>query len=239
MTKFNINVDAAVVMTNKLEKLHRSALPVAVRRSLDSAAFDVKQRTLLSTTKTIFTERRKNFFKATSRVKKAKGFNIKTMHSTVGFVGAEKNQAVDDLEKQERGGSIGGRSFVPLRSARKGDSDKGVVETKYRTTKFKNVIRAGKQKGGSKGVRFIKAAMKAGKGGNVIGQNGILFRITKMNKSAKKFKFKSKAIYDFKKGRKPRVKATHFMKKSTLKTSKMIPKFFNIEGRKQIKRLLG
>jgi hypothetical protein len=237
MAQFNINTDAAVVMTNKLEKLHRSALPVAIRRTLDNAAFDVKTRTLLGVTTKTFVNRKKNFFKAKSRVVKAKGFNVSSMKSTVGFIDGDE-QAVDDLEKQERGGSIKGRSFVPLNTARKGGTNKGEVENKYRTTKFKNVIRAGKQKGGSRGARFIKAAMKAGKGGNVIGQNGILFRVTKMNKSAKKFKFKARAIYDFKKGRSPRIKATHFMQRSQNKSAKMIPRFFNIEGKKQIKRLM-
>ena len=239
MAQFNINMDAAVVMTNKLEKLHRSALPVAVRETLNSAAFDVKQRSLLQTTSKTFEQRKKTFFKAKSRVVKAKGFNVKTMHSTIGFIDGDKNQAVDDLEKQERGGHIKGRSFVPLKGARKGNSNKGLVEAKFRTTKFKNVIRAGKQKGGSKGARFIKAAMKAGKGGNVIGQNGILFRVTKMNKSAKKFKFKAKPIYDFRKGRAAKIKSTHFMKRSQSQSARLIPRFFNIEGKKQIKRLFS
>lgn len=236
-TAFNINTDAAVVMTNKLEKLHRSALPVAIRRTLDGAAFDVKKRTLLSTTEKTFEQRKKTFFKAKSRVFKAKGFNVKTMKSTIGFIDGDE-QAVDDLEKQEKGGKIGGRSFVPLKSARKGGTNKGLVENKYRTTKFKNIVRAGKQKGGSRGARFIKAAMKAGKGGNVIGQNGILFRITKMNKSKKKLKFKSVAIYDFKKGRSPQIKATHFMERSATKSQKMIPRIYQVEGMKQIKRLM-
>lgn len=238
MAQFNINMDAAVVMTNKLEKLHRSALPVAVRSTLNSAAFDLKQKSLLQVTSKTFEQRKKTFFKATSKVKKAKGFDVKTMASVVGFIGGDKNQAIDDLEAQERGGHIKGRSFVPLKGARKGNSNKGLVEAKFRTTKFKNVIRAGKQKGGSKGARFIKAAMKAGKGGNVIGQNGILFRVTKMNKSAKKFKFKAKPIYDFKKGRSAKIKSTHFMKRSAIMSSKKLVKFFNIEGRKQINRLM-
>jgi len=68
MPQFNINTDAAVVMTNKLEKMHRSALPVAIRRTLDSASFDVKQRSLLLNTEKTFEQRKKTFFKATSRV---------------------------------------------------------------------------------------------------------------------------------------------------------------------------
>lgn len=118
MAQFNINTDAAVRWTNKLEKLHRSALPVAIRNTLNSAAFDVKQKTLLTETSSEFVNRNKTFFKAKSRVLKAKGFNTKTMSASVGFIGADKNQAVEDLEKQERGGQIGGRAFIPIDTAR-------------------------------------------------------------------------------------------------------------------------
>ncbi|MBL4809315.1 MAG: hypothetical protein JKY43_04565, partial [Phycisphaerales bacterium] len=44
--EFNVNTDAVVSLTNKLEKLHKSAFPVAVRGTLNSAAFDVKQKSM-------------------------------------------------------------------------------------------------------------------------------------------------------------------------------------------------
>jgi len=49
--QFNINTDAAVVLTNELEKLHRSRLPNAIRGTLNSVAFDVKKHTLHKITK--------------------------------------------------------------------------------------------------------------------------------------------------------------------------------------------
>ena len=49
----NVNTDAVVALTNKLEKLHRSAFPVAVRSTLNSAAFDMKKDTILKSAKTI------------------------------------------------------------------------------------------------------------------------------------------------------------------------------------------
>lgn len=42
--QLNVNTDATVALTNKLEKLHKSAFPVAVRSTLNSAAFDMKKR---------------------------------------------------------------------------------------------------------------------------------------------------------------------------------------------------
>jgi len=234
--KIDINADASVVFANKLEKIHRAALPNAVRSTLNSVAFDVKKKTMPSQAKKIFEERRANFFKGTSKVEMARGWNINEMSSVVGFVGAEKNQAVEDLEKQERGGSIDGRSFVPLPAARIGENDSNAVHAKYRTKNFKNIVRAGKQRGGSTGVRFIKAAIKAGKGGNVIGQNGLLYRVLKIN--SRSHTFKLRAIYTFKKGRSVKIKPTGFMKKASQISHPKMNRMFEIEAKKQIKKFM-
>tara|TARA_R110002167_G_scaffold110087_4_gene280357 strand:+ start:18441 stop:19124 length:684 start_codon:yes stop_codon:yes gene_type:complete len=226
MAQFNINTDAAVVMTNKLEKLHRSALPVAIRRTLDGAAFDVKQRTLLSTTAKTFENRKKTFFKSKSRVFKAKGFNVKTMKSMIGFIDGDK-QAVDDLEKQERGGSIRGRTFIPLDSARISNSLKKNVRKKNRISGIRDVERIRKKK------NFHKVVNKVGVGGHVIYKH-TLFEISRINRG----KIKLKGLFSFQKTRSARVKATHFMQRSANQSARKIPSIFNIEGKKQIKRLM-
>lgn len=214
-------------MTNKLEKLHRSALPVAVRNTLNSAAFDVKQRSLLSTTKKEFEERRKNFFKANSRVRKAKGFDIRTMKSMIGFINAEKNQAVDDLEKQEKGGRIKGRSFIPMDTARISNSLKKNVRKPNRITNIRAIDRIRSKK------NFHKIVRKVGVGGHIIYKN-TLFEIKKINRG----KIKLKPLFSFQKGREANIKATHFMKRSSMESTKRIARFYNIEGKKQIKRLM-
>ena len=81
----NINSNAVVSYTNTLEKLHKSAFPVAIRETLNSAAFDVKKNTMPLSAKKSFIERQPTFFKANSKVDKATGFNTSTMKSTVGF----------------------------------------------------------------------------------------------------------------------------------------------------------
>ena len=228
MTQFNINMDAAVVMTNKLEKLHRSALPVAVRETLNSAAFDVKQRSLLQTTSKTFEQRKKTFFKAKSRVVKAKGFNVKTMHSTIGFIDGDKNQAVDDLEKQERGGHIKGRSFIPMDTARISNSLKKNVRKKARITNIRNIDRIKKKKD------FHRVVNRVGVSGHIIYKK-TLFEIKKINRG----KIKLKPLFSFQKGRAAKIKSTHFMKRSQSQSARLIPRFFNIEGKKQIKRLFS
>lgn len=229
--KIDIDSDAVVKFTGKLERIHRSALPNVIRTTLNSAAFDVKKNTMPDETKRTFVNRNKTFFSANSRVQMAKGFDIKTMHSTVGFINGESNQAIRDLESQERGGSIGGRSFVPLKGARESGDYNKKVENKYRTTKFKNVVRASREKG-NKGQRIIKAAFKAGRGGNIISQNGIVFRVVGLKKKGEKIKLK--AIYSFRKGRTPKIKATHFMQKSSTKSSQKIDQFYIKEAKKRL-----
>ena len=238
-TAFNINTDAAVVMTNKLEKLHRSALPVAIRRTLDGAAFDVKKRTLLSTTEKTFEQRKETFFKAKSRVFKAKGFNVKTMKSTIGFIDGDE-QAVDDLEKQEKGGKIGGRSFIPLDSARTSNILSKNVRKKDRISGIKGIVDSRKAKGVNKRQKFVKSVYYAGRGGYILAEweeKQVLWRVNSLRKT-KSGSFKLTALFSFEKGRDAMVKATHFMERSATKSQKMIPRIYQVEGMKQIKRLM-
>ena len=110
--QLNVNTDAVVAFTNKLEKLNRSAFPVAVRTALNSAAFHMKKDAIINSAKDNFIQRKPSFFKANSKVLPANGFDVNTMQSKVGFTG--NSQAVEDLEQQEQGGTIKGRSFLSI-----------------------------------------------------------------------------------------------------------------------------
>ena len=241
MATLNINTDEVVRWTNKLEKMHRSALPLAIRGSLNSAAFDVKQKTMPSTSK-VFTNRSKNFFKANSSVLMAKGFKAKSMQAMVGFTSARlkggDNFAVKDLEQQERGGKIGGKSFIPSDEARGGSNTKAVKPIN-RLSAITNIINA-KNFRGNKKQRLIRAIHRAGKGGYVLGSaisgENTLFRVKSLNK---KGAFKLTPLYDFKKGRKVSVTGTGFMRIASLKSGRKIESFYIKEAKKQIKRLTG
>lgn len=214
--------------------MHRSALPVAVRTSLNSVAFHVKQRTMLAESQKQFTNRNKTFFKANSRVKQAKGFKISTMNSTVGFVGAKQNQAVDDLEKQERGGTIGGRAFIPIDTGRVGNSNNKNVRKANRLRSKRNPgginIRAIDKIQSKKS--FFKGVAKAGIGGHII-YKGTLFKVKKIQRG----KIKLLPLFSVEKNRKVRVSNTFFMKRSSLMSMKKMDSFFIKEAQKQIKRL--
>lgn len=246
--QLNINTDAAVKFTNKLEKISRSALPVTVRQTLDGAAFDVKKNTMPNTAKGTFTQRKANFFKANSKVEKASGFNISTMRSTVGFKpNTNKTQkAVEELEQQERGGKIKDRDFVAMDSARaSGKHDKNVraVNTLSKLA-LKNRIDAKTVKGTSNKQKFIRAAFKAAQTnalvvGNFKTKQGgyTVSRIDSLSSNAKsrKLEIKRTPLYNLKNGRFVEIKATNFMKRASLESGMKLERFyiknakFNIE----------
>lgn len=241
--KLNINTDAVVSFTNTLEKMHRSALPNAIRGTLNNAAFDVKTNTMQKSADVNFIKRQPNFFKANSRFEKATGFNVNTMKSTVGMVstnlqGAD-NHSVKDLEQQEHGGSIDKRSFIPTNLARKGNSARGLVRSNARLSAIKNIIKTKNSTGKNAKEKFVVAASVAGKGGFVLDEN-ILWRIDSFPKSSLRSKrtiIKRTPIYSFKSGRKASVHATNFMREATLNTAKKMETFYFAEAKRQIEKL--
>lgn len=251
--KFNINSNEVVKHTARLEKLHRSALPVAIRETLNNAAFDVKKNTMPKTAKE-FKKRQPNFFKANSKVEKANGFDTKSMKAVVGFfennlVG--KNYAVKDLEQQENGGTINHKSFIAQKQARKNGK---MVMVNYRMNSFRgkqfikpsSVSVNGKTKERiqikSLKQQFIRAAIyaetKFGKDAYVLGGrntngNRTLSKILSIRKGRYGLEINRTPLYSVKKGRFVAVKATNFMKRASLETGLSINSFFAENARKQ------
>lgn len=232
--RLNINTDAVVKFTNTLEKMHKSALPAAVRGALNKAVFDVKTKTMPAKAKSTFEQRSPNFFKANSRFENATGFNVNQMKATVGFVG--KSYAVKELEEQERGGTIGHRSYIPMKSSRVSQNNAKAVRAANRLSRIKNVINSRKQAGKTPGQKFIKAVFKAGVGGHVLGDykgRQILWRVNSL-KRLKGGQFKLTPLYSFSHGRKVNINSTRFMEKSSIESAKKIERFFIDEAKRQI-----
>lgn len=231
---FRVDTDEVIEFTNRLEKLNRSAFPSAVRNTLNSLAFDVKQRTMLKVTEKTFTIRQKNFFKANSRVETAKGFHVGSMKSQVGFVSLNgNNYAVDDLEQQEHGGKIDGRSFIPLAPARTSNSLNRNVSRRNRISGIKNIVKTSDSNASSQGEGFVKSVLFAGVGGHVLHKN-TLFRVDKIGDK----KFKLKALYSFKKSRSVSVKKTRFMERSADITTRKSTFFFKESAEFQFNKAL-
>jgi hypothetical protein len=238
--RLNINTDALVSLTNKLEKLRKSALPAAVSGALNDAAFNVKTDTMLRTSKSSFINRQQNFFKANSRFDKATGFDISKMKSTVGFASiGGKNHSVDNLDQQEHGGSIDKKSFIPTIFARKGKSHSGLVKPNARLSAITKIINTNDSVGKNQREKFVIAASIAGRGGFVL-RGDILFRIDtapKSNLKSRQVNFKATPLYSFKKGRKTNVKKTNFMLEATMMTQKKLDTFYIKQGERQLAKV--
>jgi len=239
----NINTSATVVHTNRLKKLHRSALPNAIRNTLNKCAFYIKQDTMPKSADRSFIKRQPNFFKANSRVEMAKGFDVNTMRSTVGFISeglrGSNNFAVKELEQQEYGGTIPKRSFIPLDAARIGGSPTRVPTLKARLSEIEGIVNSNLLTGASRPAKFIRAAFKAGVGGHVIGNfpNKKLYRIEKISRSTGKLNLKTKALYYFKKGRSVKIDSTGFMRRASMQSQARMDQFYISEANRIIQKV--
>ena len=242
----NINNNEVMHHTNRLRELHKSALPVAIRETLNSAAFDVKKNTMPLSAKKSFIERQPTFFKANSKVDKATGFNTNTMKSTVGFFSnnlkGSNNYAVEDLEEQENSGRIGGKSFIPLNEARSGKSYNKLVKPNARLSNIRQrLVNRSDVKAKGWGQAMIKSALHVGVGGHILtessGKGGAVFRVNSIKRVKGNIVFKSSKLYSFNKNRKITVKGTHFMKSASLQSANKMDNYFKLEAEKQIKRL--
>lgn len=245
MPRFHVDSSNIRNHVNTLQLISRSALPVAIRQTLNDAAIDVKKVTMPETAKR-FTQRRKTFLKANSRVEFAKGLDVNTMRSAVGFVPlnkSDKGHAVQDLEQQEDGGEIKDRSFIALPGAR-GGKWQGNVKNEYKLAAIMpTIIAANTESGRNAKAEFIAGAYKAGPGGIVIGN--------RVNKNGNKTAFKVIGlaggggnhgnvlllpIYSVKKDRKvtPDSKFHGFMAKASMMAALKMNEFFIINAEKQI-----
>jgi hypothetical protein len=235
----DVNSDAVVKFSNKLDKLGKSALPNAVRETLSKAALDVKQRTMPHQAKSEFVQRTKTFFKANSRVEFAKGKDIDSMRSVVGFtehaLRGSDNYAVDDLQQQEYGGTIGGKSFIPQQEARVSKSVKKNVRANFRIEKLRNLKSVSDAPGKNWADRFFKTALHVGVGGMVLstsGRSGAIYRIDSIEKG----RIKKTKLYSFSKNRTVKVSGTGFMGKASAESADSISHIYLKEAQKQIDR---
>ncbi len=246
MPAFNIDTTAIAGFTQTLKALHKSALPSAVRGTLNDAAYNVKTNTMPQHSEVEFKKRVPNFFRANSKFENASGFDVNTMKSQVGFIESglkgENNFAIQDLKQQDEGGTIDKKSFIPLEPARVGNNPNKPVRPNARLKSIKNIVTARNQKGKTKGEQFVTAVMKAGAGGYVLGSTkrgeNILWRVDALisNIKTKQFTPKLTALYDWKKGRRVKVKSTGFMKSASLQTAKMMAEFYFAQAMRQIKK---
>lgn len=238
----NINSKAAVVHTNRMEKMHRSVIPIAIRGTLNKAAFNLKQVTMPVSAAKHFEHRKPNFFKANSKVKMATGFAVGEMRAIAGFVSTglkENHWAVTELEQQEYGGIITNRGFVPLDSARQSDSHSKPIRPNSRLKNIKSISNVRNAKGRSRKEKFIKTAIHVGKGGFMIGglSKQMLYKIEEIRRDNGKMVIKKKALYSYEPGRGVNIDATSFMREATNNSAANLEKFYIEEANRQFAKL--
>ncbi len=244
----------------KLRALSKSAFPIAIRKTLNDAAFNTKLKTIPKKADASFKKRQPNFFKANSKVVPAIGFNVSTMNADVGFFSnnlkGNNNLAVKDLEQQEHGGIIPRKTFIAESGARSGT---GLVKpnkrlgnipnlnSKVAVSSSKGMVRGKLQNIKSKKQMFIRAAFMAKKkfNGYVLGNknnNGskTLSLITSIssNKSGS-IKINRTPLYSINKGRTVKVHYTNFMKRASYESAMDMNKMFIANAQLQFKKYLG
>jgi hypothetical protein len=248
MAHLNINTNACVVLTNKLEKLSRSAMPLAVRETLNNAAFDMKNTTLQKSATNNFVKRSPNFFKTFSAVNKANGFNLNSMKATVGMSDRGKGKAaetaVHNMQFQENSGVVR-KGLRSLRDIRAGSNDKVVRRSSYYSN-MRKLIGPRLSKTQSKKSQFIANAVMAKKTGAKMkvktdkGRFIIEIKSIKRNKknSEQPFTIKSNALMMERKKKPSHIKATNYMAEATAMTEKKIHLFFKNAAEKQFAKVL-
>lgn len=238
--KINVNSNEIVRYTRKLEKLGRSDFPVVVRQTLNTQAFQVKNKELIIEFSKAFVVRNRSFPKAFSSVEMAKGFDVKSMISKVGFNdrkrGGSSEQAGRDMNQQQRGGTIGGRKYIPIDNARVSKSPKKNIRKNSRMSSIRKIVDSSKNQAGSSKQRYVKSALyaatKYGPGSFLShkGDNGkrTLYRIDRVGSSLKtrKLFIGVTPMYSVEEGRSVRVGPKPVTHRASLKVNKKVDSIF-------------
>lgn len=248
MPIFDVNNDEAIKLSARLERLHKSAFPSAVRNTLNRAAFETKKN-IPKVAASKFVTRQKTFFKRFSTVDKSKGFDVDKMVSTVGIDSRLNKELAENLESQEFGGIVRGKKLIPHDESRIGKrQDKRVSSRNYlNKVKIHNATRSFKRAKGTRGSKFVAAVMSTAKRGKKhmrldSGTRGIVYEVTsvKSNIRSKKPSFKIKKLYSVRSNKSHSVKSTGFMLKSATLASRNMNQYFKenaeFQFEKQLKR---
>jgi hypothetical protein len=215
--------------TASLERVHRAALPNAVRFTLNDAAFEARLM-IPESAKDEFEVRREAMFNRLAFVKKAGGFDIDKMEASVGIKkGVSRlDHVAEGLATQETGGTVQKpRSFIPLQNARKGKN-------------HKNLVRPAKRIGRIDGVRRVrgrgdKQALYAA----ALSHQYVIYtknRTTLFEVRARKGEIKMTPLYQYKKDHKITVDRSPFVQNAALTAAKRLAETFEKNARKQLEK---
>jgi hypothetical protein len=243
MADFKIDAHNIKGLGDKLKKLHKSAFPVAVRETLNDAAF--YEKTIIPLTfRGQFTIRKKNFVRSHTVVNKTNNtFNINQMSSEVGIIQGKSN-AGNALEAQETGTQTHKTRHIPFIKANKapvriGSSKFKQVSKAKRITKIKNPRKITGGKNPFTNQKFIKAAFKGGVN-SYIQYNDVIGQVRKLktNHKAGGLFIKFDRLYSVSKEKSFKLDKAPFIKPAGDIAVKKMPEFFKKRAVKRINRAL-
>lgn len=239
---FNVNNKQCLDFAKRLDAMHKSDFPLAVRGTLNDLAFK-QQKLIPKEAKKLFLHNRvPTFFRAFSTTKKATGWDVNSMISLAGIQDKGK-KAIKNLQQQETGGGIKGKSFIYESAARGGSPNSpvkpqnyiknfGIIKGKF-TKKFK-----------SSKARFIASAIMAQRTGKLLitvarrGRFAILIKGVYLH-SGNEVSMQSDLMFAFKKsGHRFTVNKHPFMEISTKKTVEGINDIFIANAEKRFAKAL-
>lgn len=230
---FNVNTDAVIALTAKLERLNKSAFPSAVRSTLSDSAFEMKKKNILDSAKRNMTVRNQSFFRKYTGVKRATGFDINSMQSEVGFSNSNEKKAKKALVGMEHNevGGVDNTGAMYLGKARTSNSLKRLVRKKARFDKSK-LAKGTSSKMRSKKLDFARNAMASLKENAPTfietskGKFLVQVKSIKTDSGHKKLDIKLDFLMRSRRQHSAKAKATHFNREAALKTAKQIEGFY-------------
>ncbi len=249
MIRLDVNTDSSIQLTARLERLHRSAFPSAVRNTLNDAAFDMKRKELPKSFKKNFKPKSGTipFFKKLTAVNKATGFDVNQMKSVVGLLDPSNvvdKRFVEGMYKQEHGGIIDD-GLRYLKYARGGSySNRVTSENIY----DKNKVISGRSRiGRGKGTRkskFVARAYRSMKDDKPMFMNSmrgnflVKVKTVSSNVRTRKLSFNFEFVAMSRKVVKTRIKSTKFNSEAAKETSKKLERFYREKAEYQFTRHL-
>lgn len=243
--RLDVNTDASIQLTAKLEKLNKSAFPSAVRNTLNQCAFDMKSKEIPNSASKNFNLKSgtKTVIKKSLLVEKANGFDVKKMSSKVGFNESSSvtlNAFIKGLEKQEKGGSFDD-GLRYLKGAR-GGRISGKVRSENYYDKSKVISGRSKRKG-TKKSKFVARAYASKSSGKMIFMDSMkgnfLVKVKSISKDKQgRINMKLNFVMMDRKPNPSKVKATNFVREAGEKQSKQIERIYTQKAQFQFKKYL-
>ncbi len=244
--KLDVNTNANIILTAKLERLNRSAFPSAVRSTLNDAAFEMKLRNLPISAKTNMTIRNPTLMRKFTGVKRANGFNVSSMYSEIGFIpkdGISGSKVPEGMEHNEVGGVDSGGAMY-LGKARTSNSLKKRVRRAARFSKS-NLASTGRSSNlKNKKEGFMSRALASLNDKKPVmiksSKGSFLVQVTSISSGTKDRKLDIKMDF-LMRGRKKspaRAKPTHFNREAALKTASQMEGFYQKNATFQFNKVL-